>query len=148
MPETQGDIGFGLGVFVENSPGSGQPNGVDGWTELLEVFDMTPPNPQTDQVDRTHYKSPNRTREFVSGLTDLGSLSLSMNYIPGSATDLFILAWRASAENRKTRLVYASGVKQTVPAFPLGYTRGIPLDDKMTAELELKAAGSEIQEAA
>lgn len=148
MSETAGTIGYGLTVLVETAPGAGQADNETGWFELAEVFDFTPPDPQTDQVDRTHYKSPNRTREFTSGLTDNGSLTLSMNYIPGSDTDVFILDWKASGENRKVRNIYESGVQQTVPAFPLSYKRAIPLDDKMTADLELKAAGSELQEAA
>lgn len=148
MAESEGDIGYGITVLIEAAPGSGQSDNTTGWIELKECFDLTPPDPSTDDVEVTHYKSPNRTKEFRPGLTDNGTATVSMNYIEGSPTDLAILAWRALAETRKMRVIYLSGVQQTFSAYPKSYKRALPNEDKKTADLEVKVAGSELQEAA
>ena len=59
-------------------------------TEWVEVVSFTLPNGETESLDATHLKSPNRRREKVAGMIDDGDLTVVLNYIPGSVTDLAI----------------------------------------------------------
>jgi len=149
MAESQADIGYGFEVDVEVSPGSGDMASLTtGWFTLAETTEPTPPNSSNDVIDVTHSTSPNRTREFIQGLNDPGDMSLSMNYIPGSATDDFILDWRDSGERRKMRIRFLSGRRQSFNAFVTSYAPAIPIDDKMSADLTCKVAGSVLHDAA
>jgi len=129
-------IGITFSVNTGDSP--------DTWQVLGEVFNLSPPNAQVDDIDATHYASPDRTREFIAGLTDLGEMSVEMNYIPGSETDNYLLAWRSAGTNRLCRIVYPTSpnLQDTFQAYVKGYEPNLPLDDKLTATLTLKVAGA------
>lgn len=142
------DIAYDITFLVETSPGSGNADNVTGWFELDKAYDNSPNDPQTEQVDVTVYKSPNRAKQYAAGLTDYGDEVVTMILNEGSATDVFCRAWRASGENRKLRRIFASGVQETIEGFPTGYKRGLPLGDKKTVDLTLKVSGAELQEAA
>ena len=74
-------LGYGsvFQVQTESSP--------DNYVDMAEVNSITPPSFSLDQVDVTHMASPNRNREFISGLNDPGECSFDMNFIPGNASD-------------------------------------------------------------
>lgn len=59
-------------------------------TELVEVVSFTLPNGETETLDATHLKSPNRRREKIAGFIDDGDLTVTFNYVPGGVTDLLI----------------------------------------------------------
>lgn len=129
-------IGYDTGVKVETAAGSGV------YFDLGEVTGVTPPNETVDQIDATHMKSPGRTREFIQGLIDPGEMSIEFNHIPGSATDDFLIAWRASGESRNVVITYPNDITDTFPAFILGYSPSMAVADKMSGELSLKVAGA------
>jgi hypothetical protein len=116
------------------------------FVELGEVVDVTPPNAQIEQVDVTHMQSPDRVREFIAGLTDYGSMTLSMNYIPGGSTDDLILEWRSSGANRYVQITYPSTASprptDTFLGFIEGYETSATVADKMSATLTIKVAGA------
>lgn len=130
------EIGYGTIIEVETSAGSGT------YTALSRVFEATPPSSEVDQVDVTHFGSPQRRREFIAGLTDSGTASLQMDHVPASATDVFVEAWRASGQTRALRLTYPNASSVTFSGYVLTYQSSIPLDDKMTASLEIKVTGA------
>lgn len=135
-----GDIGYGSAVRVHDgvTPKPG------GWFELGKVNNISPPNEQTDQVERTHMKSPNRTKQFVSGLKDPGDMTIGLNYVPGNGTELYIIAWRKTGENREVEVGLAESLEaDTFEAFPLGFAPGsLEPSGLMTADLNLKVAGA------
>lgn len=115
--------------------------------ELVGVFNMTLPNPQTDEVETTNYSSPNREREYISGLIENGEIQLEMNYIAGSPTDLLLSAAKAAGTVRSCKITVptstnATGWGFTFNAFVKGYERAIPVDDRQTAVATLKVAGA------
>lgn len=135
-----GDIGYGTGFRVHDgiTPKPG------GWFEFGLVNKVGPPNEQADQIDRTHMKSPRRTKQSVGGLKDPGDMSVGMNYVPGNETDLYIIAWRIKGDNRECELGYADTLEaDAFEAYPLGYSPG-ELDPSglMTIDLSLKVAGA------
>lgn len=107
--------GYNATFGVETAAGSGV------FTTLAEVTNITAPNAQVDQVDVTHLTSPNRAKEFKAGLADYGDMTVKLNHIPQSATDIFILAWRTAGDTRSCKITYPNGHTQTFPGFVKGY---------------------------
>lgn len=140
MPASEAMIGYGsvFEIVNENSPNQ--------YTALAEVFNITPPSSVLDQIDVTHMQSPDRRREFISGLIDSGECSFEMNFIPGSTSDdrlweLLSLPTGAS-RRRSCRISYPNGHTHTFDAELTNYEPAIPTDDKMTATVTFKVSGA------
>lgn len=111
------------------------------WVPLAECYDFTPPADTISEVEVTHYKSPGRRREYIPGLTESGTASLEMNYVPGSATDILIEAARQNGTIWEIKATYPNGVSVEFVGFVQEYTKAIPLDDRLTATVGLKVTG-------
>ncbi|AHK42211.1 putative major tail protein V [Ensifer adhaerens OV14] len=135
MAETLASIGYGSFFHVSQDDGA-------TWIELAEVFDITPPSDTVDVVDATHMQSPNRTREFISGLSDPGEASFEMNFVPGSASDAKIREIRTAGSRVKCRITFPNSVKWIFSGLVTGYEPAVPTDDKMTATVTFKVTGS------
>jgi len=133
-------LGYGsvFQVQTESSP--------DQFVDMAEITNITPPTFSLDQVDVTHMASPNRNREFISGLNDPGECSFDMNFIPGSTSDdrIFeLLSLPTGASRRRVcRISFPNGVTWTFSAELTGYEPTVPTDDKMTATVTFKVSGS------
>ncbi|RNF35390.1 phage tail tube protein [Paracoccus methylarcula] len=126
MPD--GMIGYGSTVRI----GQGA---TPTWTEIELVGDITLPDEQVDEVDITHMKSPGRRRQFIAGLIDGGEVTVPMNYIPGSVTDVLLLDIKSTGEEIILEITPGEGsAPEQYWAFLKGYARSAPVDDKMTAE--------------
>lgn len=139
MAASQGVVAFDVTVEVETAEGSGT------YTELAEITNVTPPNATVNDVEVTHMKSPGRAREFKPGLTDYGTATCEMNWIPSSVTDTFILAWRASGQTRSVKFTYPDGEIDTFPAYPQGYETGAQIGEKLGGTLTMKVAGNVVR---
>jgi len=132
-------LGYGSRFQLESSVTAGL------FTDLGEVFNITAPSSTVDQVDVSHMLSPNRTREFIDGLIDPGECSFEMNYIPGSAADLALLAVLnlpvGTNRTQTCRIVYPNGVSDTFEANLQSYEPNLPTDDKMTANVSWRVSG-------
>jgi predicted secreted protein len=142
MSEAQ--IGYGTRFFMAATADA------SALTKLAEITSVTPPEESVAEVEVTHYESPGRTREFIAGLADAGSTTIEMNWIPGSDTDTLLSEARADRAVRTMRIVTpgGDGVQFTFPAYVSGYTRSLPLDDRMTASVTLRIAGQVVEAAA
>ena len=133
-------LGYGsvFQIQTENSP--------DNYVDMAEVISITPPSFSLDQVDVTHMTSPNRNREFISGLNDPGECSFDMNFVPGSTSDdrLFELLNlpTGTTRARNCRISFPNGVTWSFSAELTGYEPTVPVDDKMTATVTFKVSGS------
>lgn len=126
MPD--GMIGYGSTIRI----GRGA---TPTWTEIELVGDITLPDEQIDEVEITHMKSPGRRRQFIAGLLDGGEITVPMNYIPGSVTDVLLLDIKSTGEEIILEITPGEGsVPEQYSAFLKGYARTAPIDDKMTAE--------------
>jgi hypothetical protein len=140
MAESQALLGYGsvFQIQTENSP--------DNFVDLAEVISITPPSSTLDQIDVTHMTSPNRNREFISGLNDPGECSFDMNFVPGSTSDdrLFELLNlpTGTLRRRACRISYPNGVTWSFSAELVGYEPTVPVDDKMTATVTFKVTGA------
>lgn len=133
MPDTQASIGYGTTVEMADVA---TPTTFD---YLGEVKSVTPPSDTTDSHDATHMGSPNRTREFVEGLTDPGEFSFEMNLVPGSASDIALTA--AKGKRKLIRQTYPNGRQLLFYGFRTGYEKSVPVDDIMSATVTFKVSG-------
>lgn len=137
MATTQAGIGYGTTVEIEDETLSSPPV----YVVLEEIFGVTPPNQQTEQVEATHNTSPDRTREFITGLIDPGECSFEMNFIPGSATDQRLQELKTSGARRDCRVTYPNDVTWEFSAAVTGYEPSTPTDDRMTVTVTLRVSG-------
>jgi hypothetical protein len=140
MPDTEAMIGYGT-VFEmaeEATP--------TVFVALGEVINVDPGEDDDEDVEATHYTSPDRTREYIPGLTTPGEATVEGNYIPGSATDQMIIA--ARGKRNVGRITLPNGVRKTFPIVRRGYNQAIPIDDRMTFTATFRRAGTTTTDAA
>jgi hypothetical protein len=96
---TEARIGWGgeLHVSTDNTEAN--------LVELAEVRDVGFPQDEADEHEVTHLKSPNRRKEFIQGLIDGGEFAATLNYVPGSATDLLLTGAKDAGTTRKIKIV-------------------------------------------
>jgi predicted secreted protein len=141
MPATAARIGYGSLVEIST-------NGGDTWTEIAEVSGLTPPGFSIDTVDATHMQSPNRTREYIAGINDSGETSFTVNWLPGSASDVALRGVAVGFTTFMIRETFPNGAYWVVTGILTGYQPAAPLDDKMTAEVTIKVTGAVAHNAA
>jgi len=121
-------------------------NNSDVLTELSEVVSFTLPNGETEQLDATHLKSPNRRREFIAGMIDDGELTVVLNYVPGSVTDLLIMQAFTEGDTRDYMAVVPRATTDweiTGTAYVSGVDRGeIAADGVMRVTVTFRLSGA------
>lgn len=137
---TDAAIGYGLALEIALA------SAPSDFTHVRETFDATPPSVTVDNVDASHFQSPDQFREYISGMKDGGEASFELNYVPGSATDVFLIS--LGSEALVARLTFANGVQVIFDCIFQGYERAAPNDDKKTATLTLKVSRKPYQSAA
>lgn len=141
---TEAQIGLGAQFWLDNDAGT------PVLTKLGEILSVTLPNPQVEEVEATHMDSPNRRREYISGLIEDGEGTFEMNYVPGSATDVLIRGALADGKTRGYKIVIPDGAgtwEIEGECIVRGYERNIPLDDRMTATLTVRFTGASTEAA-
>jgi predicted secreted protein len=141
---TEAQIGLGTEFWLGNNA---TPSVL---TRLGEILSVTPPNPQTAEVEATHMASPNRRREYISGLIEDGEGTFEMNYVPGSTTDALIRGAQTSGLAKAYKIVVPDGADTweiTGDCIVKGYERSIPIDDRMTATLTVRFTGDSTEAA-
>lgn len=136
MVDSTAIIGMGITYSIDD--------GTDGDTfDLIgEVFEVTPPNQQTDEVEVTHYGSVGGFREFIAGLKDGGEASLGVNWLPGNASDVILRTLHGSGAVRTHKIVFPNGAEMSYSAWVKGFDRGTPMDDKLTATITARVTGA------
>jgi len=139
MADSQAQLGYGSVFQIQNE------NSPNDYTDLAEVTSITPPSSSLDQIDVTHMQSPNRRREFISGLNDSGECSLDINFVPGNATDLRLFELLnlpiGVSRRRNLRISYPNGRTWSFQGELTAYEPSVPVDDKMSATVTFKVTG-------
>jgi hypothetical protein len=136
---TTASIGYGSSFWLHDGTALFQ---------LVEVTEIGIPEITTDTVEATHLLSPNRTKEFIKGLSDGGEFPVTMNLVKGSATDTKCQAARADPIGRQFKIVFsdAGGLPDwDVSGFGLvtGYVpNALTPGDVKTATLTIKVSGA------
>jgi predicted secreted protein len=135
MAASEASLGYGSTFRISNNDSPGI------FTDIAEVFNITPPNFEADNVDVTHNQSPNRTRETIAGLKTPGDCTFEMNFIPGSASDVLIRALQGTGEQRACQIEFPNAETWDFLASVKGYEVTMPTDDKMTATVSMLVSG-------
>ena len=133
-------IGYGAGLWLEDDLGA--------MVEVAEVISIGLPNPQQNDVLATHFKSPGRQNEYVSGLIDNGEVQFGVNYIAGSPSDLLINEALTGGEPRDVVVAVPAGASMQYFEFSAivkGYEKEIPIDDRQTATITMRVNGEVTQ---
>jgi hypothetical protein len=126
-----------------------------GLVELSEVTNISGlPDEETEDVEVTHLKSPNRRREYIAGFRGTSDVQVTMNYVPGSASDVLIRAAKDAGDTRALRFVIPDQTGD--PAWEVdtfgyvkGYSRGpISPDGKIEAVVTVRITGDQTEAAA
>lgn len=111
------------------------------FTDIAEVFAITPPNFTRDTVDVTHMQSLNKWREFVPGLRDAGEVEIQVNFIPGNTTqDQVLESFQDDALNN-FRITFPNNEAWIFAGWCTGFAAEDPLDAKMVATITFKVSG-------
>lgn len=134
---SEAEIGYGTGFFL-------------GLTEatLLELDEVTKvpfAEEVADDVEKTHFKSRGRRKEYGSGLIEPGEDTLELNYIPGSPTDALIRAAHQSGKPYlyETYLPAPAGKWWKISGYLIVKSRGrnVPIGDRMTQSVSVRFTG-------
>lgn len=142
MAETQeASIGWGGEVFLSTDATVGN------LEELVQVVSFGLPSDEVDRVETTHLKSPNRRREYTSGLVDGGEAEIVLNFRPGSDTDQAIEDAFIAGDERAIRFnvpeLGEPAWSYTTTAIVTGYDRGtVTAGDKMEATVTVTLSGA------
>jgi len=112
------------------------------YTDLIEVTEITFPNIVADDVDVTHMKSPNKTREYIAGLKEGGECAVTCNWIDGNATDDIFVSLHASGATRPLRITTPRGVTYSFDGYIKGIERNLPIDAQSTISATFKVASA------
>lgn len=139
MADSQAALGYGSVFQISDA------NSPDLFTDVAEITSIKPPAYKADQIDVTHMQSPNRSREFISGLNDLGECSFDINFVPGGATDDMLFALMSlpvtSFRRRNLRISFPNGVTWSFAGELTAYEPSIPVEGKMSASVKFKVSG-------
>lgn len=113
------------------------------FVDIGEVFEVTPGEATADRVEVTHMQSPNRRREYISGLIDNGEASFQINWVPGNETDTFLVSMFESGATVEHQIEFPNGATVTYEASVIGYSKAVPIDDRMTATVTVATSGAE-----
>ena len=72
-------IGFGTKMHYGNV-GASYAALATGWTAVALVTDITPPDPETDDIETTNHDTTTKDRTFIGGLTDNGEVDVTCQY--------------------------------------------------------------------
>lgn len=136
MAEATAVIGYGT-VFAI---GDGATPEV--FVSIAEMTDLNPPADEMDIIETTHMGSPNRTKEFIGGMTDAGSASFDMHFIPGSGDDSLIQSMRNTGLKYNCRITWTTGEVWNFRGLLTNYAPTAPVNDRMTATVTFKLSSS------
>lgn len=115
------------------------------WTEILGAGDVTMPDGQVEDHEVTSQSTPKGEREFVPGRVDRGEISLTLDYVNGSPTDVCLTAIKLSRETVQLEMTAdrddEDSDAEVFAAYCKSYKRTTPVNGVMKAELVLKIAG-------
>lgn len=112
------------------------------WTELVGLGDFDFPQAQADDIDVTSHSSPNRTKEYIPGMTDNGELSIPIDYVPNGDQDLLLRYLQQQGELIQIGITPAGVLTEEVYAgYVKTYTRAAPVQGKSSATLVFRING-------
>ena len=116
----------------------------DPFVNLMEVTNFDPADAVADEIEVTHYESPNGDKEFIAGGVDNGEATLSLNWNPGVyASHNSIRSDKADRLLRWYKCILPGAMETiTFRAFVKGLKRNIDRDGAVTADVTFRVSTS------
>lgn len=133
---------LGKGYLVQRGDGASPEN----FTTIAELQDVDGPELSKDPVEATHQESPNRWREFISGMKDGGEVTFDVNHLPDDPTQdatTGLVADLDSDDARNFRVVFPppSSKAWVFPGIVTQFGPTGPVADRQTASITIKVSG-------
>lgn len=125
--------------------GKGDGASPEVFTEISEVVSIGGPNPDSEEIDVTHLRSPDRTREYIQSFLIPGEIPLTVNLIPSDPTHdevSGLIAEYNSGAIKNYQITYPDGSTDTFAAYVK--TRGNPMNvgEALRATFTLRVTGT------
>jgi predicted secreted protein len=138
MAETQASAGYGVQLQVDDGSGS--------FSTIAEVTSLSGPELSADTADVTHHQSPGGWEEHIPTILRSGEVSATINYLPGDSTQdasSGLLSLLDSKTKRDYKIIFpdAASTTWTLSAYVTGFSPSAPVDDRLSADVTLKATG-------
>lgn len=101
------------GAYIELGDG-GSPEDFD---EISEVVNIGGPNPDSEELDATHLRSPARTREYIQSFLLPGECPITVNWIASDPTHQALMDLYASGATRNFVINYPGGDTDSFAAY-------------------------------
>lgn len=133
---TDATIGYGTTVRIGRGAGP-------TWTTLQHVRDVEWPKSEADEHDVTAMDSPNRTKEYIGGLTDNGEVAVPLWWVPDSPTDVLLRDIQATGELVQIEFTSnkVGATPETYVGFCKAYSRTSPVNGPQEAEAMFRING-------
>jgi len=126
--------GYGATAYLDNAGGTP--------TLVGEVVSFTPFAMSVGTADATHLSSTSGHREFISTLTDGGEASVTINFLPGDATDILVRTAMTDRLVRTLKFTFPNTKYVQSEVFVTGYEPAdTTADGKMEMSFNVKATG-------
>ena len=142
MSESEGITADGMSFSHRTSAAGVVPK---VFAEIGQVISATLPNPSRGTVERSHLKSPGKTREYKGGMIEPGESGVVLIYAPATRTKADALF--GSEENHEFQIGYPDGATETFFGFLTGKsTEGAEVDSLLTLNVPIKVSGVSVYE--
>ena len=128
------DIAYGMKLEI----GVLDSEGAVTFSNYDNAIEMALPSAEYDEIDITTFDSPDATREFMAGLKDNGTVSITNLFDKADAIDTILSANRGKA--LQLRYTFKNADVETYAVTLKKYERNLPLDDKMVAVAEFRVS--------
>lgn len=137
MAETEAAIGYGTTVEIASAIVPSV-----SYVEIGEVTSVSPPGISIETIDASHMQSPNKFKEYITGMKDGTPMTVDINYVPGSAGDVVLRQALGEDKPRNMRVTFPNGSVETFAAYVTNRTRTVPADGKMVSTITFKVTGN------
>lgn len=109
------------------------------FADIGQAVSVTLPNPTRGTVERSHLKSPNKTREYKGGMIEPGESGVVLNYTKAARAKIDALF---GLDDQEFQVGYPDGATETFFGFLTGKaTEGAEVDGLLTLNVPIKVSG-------
>lgn len=115
------------------------------YIEISEVVSIGGPNPDSEELDATHLRSPARTREYIQSFLVPGECPITVNFIPGDPTHdevTGLLSEYASGATKNYRITYPDGSKDEFAAYVKNRPTSFNVGEVLRMQFTLRITGT------
>jgi hypothetical protein len=110
------------------------------WTTIGEVTDFSGPDGSASEIDVSHLTS--TSKEFIMGLPDEGSLSLSVNWDTSDSGQDACATARAARTEEDFKITYSDASTATFTGYVTGMSSSGGVDGKVSGSISIRITDS------